>query len=291
MAEELLRHGVAAVAVTPGFMRTEAMLDHFGVTEANWRDGGKKDPNFLASETPFFVGRAIAALAADARVLEKSGGLLPLMGTRARIRFYRHRWIPAGSGLADRFREAVQDVIEDWIALDDGARPGAEDPPAGRPTTAGATEERTMTRKPRKIIVYIATSADGYIARADGSVDFLDRPRTAGDYGMGAFFRSIDTILLGRKTYDQSLGMAGSGGGFDPKIKELRLHAWPASPARAVEFVNEPIGAFAKRIRAEPGKDIWMMGGGGLIGSFLDAARSTRLSSTWSRPSSVKAFR
>jgi NAD(P)-dependent dehydrogenase (short-subunit alcohol dehydrogenase family) len=75
MAEELYKHGVAAVAVTPGYMRTEAILDHFGVTEANWRDGAKKDPNFIASETPFFVGRAIAALAADPQVLEKSGGL------------------------------------------------------------------------------------------------------------------------------------------------------------------------------------------------------------------------
>jgi len=56
-------------------MRTEAILDHFGVTEANWREGAKKDPNFLHSETPCFVGRAIAALAADPRVLEKSGGL------------------------------------------------------------------------------------------------------------------------------------------------------------------------------------------------------------------------
>jgi len=75
MAEELRRHGVAAVAVTPGFLRSEMMLEHFGVTEANWRDGAKKDPNFIASETPCFVGRAIAALAADPRVIEKSGGL------------------------------------------------------------------------------------------------------------------------------------------------------------------------------------------------------------------------
>jgi len=55
MAEDLHKHGIAAIAITPGFMRTEAILDHFGVTEANWREGGKKDPNFLASETPFFV--------------------------------------------------------------------------------------------------------------------------------------------------------------------------------------------------------------------------------------------
>jgi NAD(P)-dependent dehydrogenase (short-subunit alcohol dehydrogenase family) len=75
MAQELHRHRVAAVAVTPGYMRTESMLEAFGVTEENWRDGATKDPNFLASETPFFVGRAIAALAADPNVMDRSGGL------------------------------------------------------------------------------------------------------------------------------------------------------------------------------------------------------------------------
>ena len=57
----------------------------------------------------------------------------------------------------------------------------------------------------RKIIVYIATSADGFIARKDGAIDWLDRPSTAGDYGIGKFYKSIDTILLGRKTYDLTL--------------------------------------------------------------------------------------
>jgi NAD(P)-dependent dehydrogenase (short-subunit alcohol dehydrogenase family) len=76
MAAELLPHGVAAVAVTPGFLRSETMLEHFGVTEANWRDGGKKDKNFLESESPLFVGRAVAALAADDRVMARTGMLL-----------------------------------------------------------------------------------------------------------------------------------------------------------------------------------------------------------------------
>lgn len=62
---ELAPLGHAAVAVTPGFLRSEAMLDHFGVTEATWRDGVAQDPHFAESETPRFVGRAIAALAAD----------------------------------------------------------------------------------------------------------------------------------------------------------------------------------------------------------------------------------
>jgi NAD(P)-dependent dehydrogenase (short-subunit alcohol dehydrogenase family) len=75
-ARELRRKGVTAVAVTPGFLRSEAMLDRFGVTEATWRDAGQQDPNFLASETPLFVGRAIAALAADPEVHRKNGRVL-----------------------------------------------------------------------------------------------------------------------------------------------------------------------------------------------------------------------
>ena len=76
MAAELSSHGVAAVAVTPGFLRSESMLEHHVVTEANWRDAGARDPNFLESESPLFVGRAVAALAADANVLRRSGQLL-----------------------------------------------------------------------------------------------------------------------------------------------------------------------------------------------------------------------
>ena len=75
-ASELRRHGVAAVAVTPGFLRSETMLEKFGVTEANWRDGGKTDSNFLESESPLFVGRAIVALAHDSEVMKRSGHLL-----------------------------------------------------------------------------------------------------------------------------------------------------------------------------------------------------------------------
>lgn len=76
MAGELRTHRVAAVSITPGFLRSESMLEHFGVPEAAWRDGGKKDRNFLESESPLFVGRAVAALAADPQVLERSGDVL-----------------------------------------------------------------------------------------------------------------------------------------------------------------------------------------------------------------------
>ena len=75
MAEELRKHRVAAIAITPGFLKSESMLQRFGVTEETWRDAGKKDPNFLESETPLFIGRAVAALAADPKVMEMSGSL------------------------------------------------------------------------------------------------------------------------------------------------------------------------------------------------------------------------
>jgi NAD(P)-dependent dehydrogenase (short-subunit alcohol dehydrogenase family) len=73
MSEELRPHHIAALALTPGFLRSEAMLEHFGVTEANWQEGAKQDPHFIASETPFYVGRAVAALASDPDLSKKSG--------------------------------------------------------------------------------------------------------------------------------------------------------------------------------------------------------------------------
>ena len=73
-AADLRPHGVAALALTPGFLRSEAMLDHFGVTAENWRDAIARDPHFAFSETPRFLGRAVVALAADPAIMEKSGG-------------------------------------------------------------------------------------------------------------------------------------------------------------------------------------------------------------------------
>lgn len=74
-AAELAPHGVSVVAVTPGFLRSESMLQRLNVTEENWRDAGAQDPNFLQSESPLFVGRAIAALAADPKVQARTGML------------------------------------------------------------------------------------------------------------------------------------------------------------------------------------------------------------------------
>lgn len=74
-ATELRGTAVTALAITPGFLRSEAMLDRFGVTEANWRDGAAADPHFIESETPGFIGRAVVALATDPGVGAKAGGV------------------------------------------------------------------------------------------------------------------------------------------------------------------------------------------------------------------------
>ena len=72
-ARELRKKKIACVAITPGFLRSEAVLETLHVTEANWRDAIKRRPEFAESETPYFVGRAIAALAADPKVMKKTG--------------------------------------------------------------------------------------------------------------------------------------------------------------------------------------------------------------------------
>lgn len=128
----------------------------------------------------------------------------------------------------------------------------------------------------RKIIVYIATSADGFIARPDGDVEWLNRRPHKYDYGMREFYPSIDTILWGRKTYDWLIDYYRQRGKktglFDTKVKNYVFSRNP--PRRAIdgtEFVKERIKPFAQRLRSTPGRHIWMMGGGSLIASFLDA--------------------
>jgi NAD(P)-dependent dehydrogenase (short-subunit alcohol dehydrogenase family) len=74
-AQELAPHGCTAVALTPGWLRSEMMLEHYGVTEENWREGAAVNPHFAAiSESPLFVGRAVAALAADPDLERRNGG-------------------------------------------------------------------------------------------------------------------------------------------------------------------------------------------------------------------------
>jgi dihydrofolate reductase len=121
---------------------------------------------------------------------------------------------------------------------------------------------------PRKIIVYIATSADGYIARPDGDFSWLDRKPVKGDYGMTKFYRKVDTVIMGRKTYELGVKMGQAG---YPKMQNYVFTRTPGkSPAANIEFVNDDVSTFAKRIRRTRGKHIWLVGGSEVIASFLD---------------------
>jgi dihydrofolate reductase len=127
--------------------------------------------------------------------------------------------------------------------------------------------------KRRSVIVHIATSADGFIARPDGDLEWLTSrpaPPPDGFYGMNAFVKTIDTKILGRRTYEASLRL---GAKFDSKSRFIVFsrHAPPADAPAGVEFVSGAIGPFVSRLREQPGKNIWLMGGGELIASFLDA--------------------
>ncbi len=137
MARELRRRKVTVVALTPGYLRSERMLEHFGVTEANWREGAKVRPEFIESETPFYVGRAVAALATDPEVAKKSGRVFSSWGMAAEYGFtdvdgrvpdfgsyfekkYGRKWKTCDDAFYEQWEggpvEAIfADMFADWI--------------------------------------------------------------------------------------------------------------------------------------------------------------------------------
>ncbi len=118
MSVELADRPITAVAVTPGFLRSEAVLDHFGVAEQNWRDAIEKDPHFEHSETPLLVGRVIAALAADPGVHRHAGGVLTCWDLA------RHYDVRDADGRQPHWDEHLDAAIEEII---DRASPTADD--------------------------------------------------------------------------------------------------------------------------------------------------------------------
>jgi dihydrofolate reductase len=142
-----------------------------------------------------------------------------------------------------------------------------------RPSALGLGPGLAMVHR-RKIIVYITASADGFIARPDGSADWLDRPRPKGTTAwVRSMNRSTRSCGAGRRMMALDFQKKGvSGTAFDTRVKNyVFTRSPPQSPAPpGVEFVNEPIKAFTTRLREKKGKDIWMMGGAGIIASFLD---------------------
>lgn len=118
--------------------------------------------------------------------------------------------------------------------------------------------------------LYIACSLDGFIAREDGSVDWLDEyennPET--DYGYSEFYASIGTVLMGRKTYEQVLGF-GKWPYEDKKVYVFTRRKEPLKREENVEFISEDIGEFVRHLKKEAEQDLWLVGGAQLIKEFL----------------------
>jgi dihydrofolate reductase len=108
-------------------------------------------------------------------------------------------------------------------------------------------------------------SLDGYIARRDGSVDWLV---VEPSYDFKGFFDSIDVVLMGRKTMDAALRLGGMGS-MGSMQGYVFSRSKPSGKRDGVQYTNQPPGALIRELKARPGKDIWLMGGGELARDFL----------------------
>jgi dihydrofolate reductase len=119
----------------------------------------------------------------------------------------------------------------------------------------------------RKVVLGVGISLDGYIARVDGGLDFLFMPK---DYSNAQFFKTIDTTLMGRKTYEVAMKMGGP-----PKNSNMAMYVFsrslPQGERQGMIFVDCSPAELVGRLRKTPGKDIWLSGGGELVRDFLKA--------------------
>lgn len=123
----------------------------------------------------------------------------------------------------------------------------------------------------RQVTLYIAASLDGYIARKDGSLDWLtDLPGSDGsDHGYAEFYETIDTVIMGRKTYEEVLG-------FDVEwpYADAQTYVVSRSPQQKIKtdntrLISDDVVDMISEMKAADGKDIWLVGGGELVSLFL----------------------
>ena len=126
----------------------------------------------------------------------------------------------------------------------------------------------------RRILVNLAITLDGFIEGPNGEYDwcFTDQ-----DYGFIAFFNRVDTIFVGRKTYEMSLGMEGGGAGF-PKFKEYIFSTTLDKVKDEATLIKEDIKNEVEKIKKDKGKDIWLFGGAGLTTSLMNLGLVDELS-------------
>jgi dihydrofolate reductase len=126
----------------------------------------------------------------------------------------------------------------------------------------------------RKVILGVAVSLDGFIEGPNGEYDWC---LTDQDYGFSDFFKRVDTIFVGRKTYEMSLGMEGGGAGF-PKFKEYIFSTTLDKVKDGATLIKDNIKNEVEKIKKDKGKDIWLFGGAGLTTSLMNLGLVDELS-------------
>lgn len=128
----------------------------------------------------------------------------------------------------------------------------------------------------RKIVLFIAMSLDGYIATEEDSLEWLFQTEGEGDNGYLEFYETIDTVILGRRTYDWIRNVEGDN--FPYKGKQCFVFSGTRQEEEGeVQFINEDVAWFTEKLKQEKGKDIWIVGGGELLHHFI----ANRLVDKW----------
>ncbi|WP_158262415.1 MULTISPECIES: dihydrofolate reductase family protein [Pirellulaceae] len=119
----------------------------------------------------------------------------------------------------------------------------------------------------RKIVYFVTSSLDGFIARPNGSIDWLIQAEGSEDFGFSQFLGSIDTVIQGRRTYEHVL----SFGPYPYANQKNFVFSRTLMQCQHAEIVRHPVAQFVRSLRNQPGKDIWLVGGGQLAAAFLEA--------------------
>lgn len=122
--------------------------------------------------------------------------------------------------------------------------------------------------KKRKLVLYVATSLDGFIATEDESLEWLFHVDGEGDNGYSEFYETVDTVLMGKKTYDWIL--RHQPGEFPYTNKECYVFTRSSiKDTRDVKFINNNIASITNKLKNQEGRNIWIVGGGELLESFI----------------------